>query len=81
VEHGVRVFEKRVLRRIFATKRDDVTGGCRGLHSKELGNMSSSPSVISITKLMGVRREGHVACKRKSKKAYTRRILVTKPDH
>jgi hypothetical protein len=40
-EHGltVRVFEKRVLRRIFGPKRDEVTGGRRKLHNDELQNL------------------------------------------
>jgi hypothetical protein len=35
-EHRQRVFENRVLRRIFGPKRDEVTGGWRKLHNKEL---------------------------------------------
>jgi hypothetical protein len=45
-EHGVRVFENRVLRRIFGPKRDEVTGGWRKLHNEELHNLYSSPSII-----------------------------------
>jgi truncated hemoglobin YjbI len=41
----VRVLENRVLRRIFGTKRDDVTGEWRKLHS-ELHNLYSSPDII-----------------------------------
>jgi hypothetical protein len=40
-------FESRVLRRIFGPKRDEVTGGWRKLHSEELHNLYSSPSIIS----------------------------------
>jgi hypothetical protein len=40
-EHRLRVFENRVLRRIFGPKRDEVTGGWRKLH-----NLYSSPSII-----------------------------------
>jgi hypothetical protein len=44
------VFENRVLRRIFGSKRDEVTGGWRKLHNEELHNLYSSPSVIRIIK-------------------------------
>jgi hypothetical protein len=38
-EHKLKVFEKRVLRRIFGPKRDGVTGGWRKLHNEELQNL------------------------------------------
>jgi hypothetical protein len=41
-EHRLRVFENRVLRRIFGSKRDEVTGGWRKLHDEELHNLYSS---------------------------------------
>jgi hypothetical protein len=46
----LRVFENRVLRRIFGPKRDEVTGGCRKLHNEELHNLYSSPDVIRTIK-------------------------------
>jgi hypothetical protein len=49
-EHKLRVFQNRVLRRIFGTKRDGVTGGWRKLHKKELHNLYSSTSIIRIIK-------------------------------
>jgi hypothetical protein len=45
-EHSLRVFENRVLRRIFGPKRDEVTGQCRKLHNEELHNLYSSPDTI-----------------------------------
>jgi hypothetical protein len=45
-EHRLKVFEKRVLRRIFGPKRDEVTGEWRKLHSGELHNLFSSPDII-----------------------------------
>jgi hypothetical protein len=45
-EHRLRVFETRVLRKIFGPKRDEVTGEWRKLHSEELRNLYSSPSII-----------------------------------
>jgi hypothetical protein len=44
------LFEKRVLRRIFGLKRDEVTGGWRTLHYEELRNLYSSPSIIRMIK-------------------------------
>jgi hypothetical protein len=44
-EHRLRVFEKRVLRRIFGPKRNEVTGDWRKLHNEELNNLCSSPNV------------------------------------
>jgi hypothetical protein len=49
-EHILRVFENRVLRRIFGPKRDEVIGGWRKLHNEELHNLYSSPSLIRIIK-------------------------------
>jgi hypothetical protein len=60
-EHKLRVFENRVLRRIFGTQRDGVTGGWRKLHKEELHNLYSSPSIIRIIKSMRMRWAGHVA--------------------
>jgi hypothetical protein len=47
-EHRLRVFENRVLRRIFGPKRDEVTGEWRKLHNEELElhNLYSSPYII-----------------------------------
>jgi hypothetical protein len=45
-EHRLRVFENRVLRRIFGPKRDEVTGGWRKLHNEELRDFCSSPRII-----------------------------------
>jgi hypothetical protein len=45
-EHRLRVFENRVLRRIFGPKGDEVTGEWRKLHNKELHDLYASPSII-----------------------------------
>jgi hypothetical protein len=49
-ERGLRVFEKRMLRRIFGPKRDEVTGECRKLHNEELKDMYSSPNIVGVIK-------------------------------
>jgi hypothetical protein len=49
-EHRLRVFENRVLRRIFGPKRDEVTGELRKLHNEELHNLYSSPDIIRQVK-------------------------------
>jgi hypothetical protein len=45
-EHRLRVFENRVLRRIFGPTRDEVMGEWRKLHSGDLHNLYSSPDII-----------------------------------
>jgi hypothetical protein len=59
--HKLRVFENRVLRRIFGPKWDGVTGGWRKLHNEELHNLYSSPSIIRIIKSRRMKWAGHVA--------------------
>jgi hypothetical protein len=49
-EHRLRVFENRVLRRIFGSKRDQMTGEWRKLHNEELHNLFSSPDIIKQVK-------------------------------
>jgi hypothetical protein len=77
-EHRLRVFENRVLRRIFGPKRDDVTGEWRKLHSEELHNLYSSPDIIRQVKSRRMRWAGHVARMGKEGKVY--KVLVGKPE-
>jgi hypothetical protein len=49
-EHRLRVFENRVLRRIFGHKRDELIEEWRKLHNEELHNLYSSPDVIRQVK-------------------------------
>jgi hypothetical protein len=77
-EHRLRVFENKVLRRIFGPKRDEVTGEWRKLHNKELCNFYSSPSIIRIIKSRRMRWVGHVG--RMGEKGNSYRLLVGKPE-
>jgi hypothetical protein len=54
------VFEKRVLRRIFGPKRDEVTRGWRKPHNEELHNLCSSPIIIRMMKSKRMRLAGQV---------------------
>jgi hypothetical protein len=60
-ENRLRVFENRVLRRIFGPKRDEVTGEWRKSHNEELHNLFSSPDIIRQVKSRRMRWAGHVA--------------------
>jgi hypothetical protein len=60
-EHRLRVFENRVLRRIFGLKRNEVTGGWRKLYNEELHNLYSSASIIRMIKSRRMRWAGYVA--------------------
>jgi hypothetical protein len=77
-EHRLRVFENRVLRRIFGPKRDKVTGEWRKLHNEELHDLYSSPTVIKIIKSRRMRWAGHVSRMEEKRNAY--RLLVGKPE-
>jgi hypothetical protein len=59
-ENRLRVFENRVLRRIFGPKRDEVAG-LRKLHKEELHILYSSPNIIRQIKSRRMRWAGHVA--------------------
>jgi hypothetical protein len=50
-ERGLRVFENRVLRRVFGPKRDVVTGEWRKLHNEELRNLYALPSIVRVVKI------------------------------
>jgi hypothetical protein len=77
-EHRLRVFENRVLRKIFGPKRYEVTGEWRKLHNEELHNLYSSPDIIRQIKSRQMRWTGHVAHKGEEKKVY--KVLVGKPE-
>ena len=58
----MRVFENRVLRRMFGPKRDEVTGEWRKLHNEELNDLYSLPNDVRAIKPRRMRWAGHVAC-------------------
>jgi hypothetical protein len=60
-EHRLRVFENRVLRKIFGPKRDGVTEEWRRLHNEELNDLYLSPNIIRVIKFRRMRWAGHVA--------------------
>jgi len=60
-EHRLRVFENRVLRRIFGPKRDEVMGEWRKLHNEEVNDLYSSPNTVQVIKSRRMRWAGHVA--------------------
>jgi hypothetical protein len=49
-EHRLRVFEKRMLRRILGPRRGEITGRWRKLHNEELHNFISSPDIVIMIK-------------------------------
>jgi hypothetical protein len=69
-EHRLRVFENRVLRRMFEPKSDGVTGEWRKLHNEELNDLYSSPSFVRVIKSRRMGWTVHVARMRKGE-AYT----------
>jgi hypothetical protein len=77
-EHRLRVFENRILRRIFGPKRAEVTEEWRKLHSEELHNLYSSPDIIRQVKSRRMRWAGHVVRMGEERELY--KVLVEKPE-
>jgi hypothetical protein len=76
-EHRLRVFENRVLRRIFGLKREE-DGSWRKLHNDELHNLYSSPNTVRVIKSRRMRWAGHVARIGEGRGVY--RVLVGRPE-
>jgi hypothetical protein len=77
-EHRLRMFENRVLRKLFGPKRDEVTGEWRKLHNKKLNDLYSSPNIVRVVKPRRMRWAGHVA--RMGEERGVHRLLVGKPE-
>jgi len=77
-ERRLRVFENRVLRRIFEPKWYEVTREWRKLHNEELNDLYCSPNIVRVIKYRRIRWEGHVARMRERRDVY--RVLVGKPE-
>jgi hypothetical protein len=72
------VIENRMLRRIFRSKRDEVTGEWRKLRNEELNALYSSPNIVRVIKSNKMRWAGHVARMGEGRGVY--RVLVGKPE-
>jgi hypothetical protein len=77
-EYRLRVFENRVLRRIFGPKRDEVTREWRKLNNGELHNLYSLPNTFRQIKSRRMRWAGHLALMEEGRNMY--RVLVGKPE-
>jgi len=77
-ERRLRVFENRVLRRVFGPKRDEVTGEWRKLHNEDLSDLYSLPNIVRVVKSRRMRWVGHVASMGQGRVVY--RVLVGKPE-
>ena len=77
-ERRLRVFENRMLRRIFGPKRDEVTEEWRKLHNEELNDLHFSHNIVRVIKSRRIRWAGHVARMGERRGIY--RVLVGKPE-
>jgi len=77
-ERKLRVFENRVLRRLFGPRRDEVTGEWRKLHNEERSDLYSSPNIVRVLKSRRMRWAGHVARMGDRRGIY--RVLVGKHE-
>jgi len=59
-KHRLKLFKNRLLKRIFAPKRVEVTGEWRKLHNEELNDLYSSPTIVRVIKSRRIRWSGHV---------------------
>jgi hypothetical protein len=76
-EHRLRIFENRVLRKIFGSKREE-DGSWRKLHNDELHSLYSSPNIIRVIKSKRVRWAGHVV--RMGEGNGVHRVMAGRPE-
>jgi len=77
-ERKLRVFENKVLRRLFGPRRDEVARECMRLHNEELNDLYSSPNIVRVIKSGRMRWAGHVTRVGEERGVY--RVLVRKPE-
>jgi hypothetical protein len=77
-ERKLRVFENKLLRRIFGSRRDEVTGYCRRLYNVELNDLYSSRNIVRVIKSRRMRWAGHIARIGEEREVY--RFLVGKTE-
>ena len=77
-ERKLRMFENRVLRRIFGPRKGEVTVDWRRLHNEALNDWYSSPNIVRVIKSRRMRWAGHVARMGEERGVY--RVLVGKPE-
>jgi len=77
-ERKLRLFENKVLRRIFGSKKEEVTGEWRKLHNETLNDLYSSPNIFQVIKLRRMSWAGHVARMGERRGVFS--VLVGKPD-
>jgi len=77
-ERKLRVLENMVLRRIFGSRRDEVTGEWMRLHNEELNDLYCSPDIVRVITSRRMRWAGHVARMGEERGVY--RVLVGKPE-
>jgi hypothetical protein len=76
-EHRLRVFENRVLRRIFGPKREE-DGSWRKLHNDKIHSLYSSPNIVWVIKSRRMRWAGHLARMGEGRDVY--RVLFGRPE-
>jgi hypothetical protein len=76
-EHRLRVFENRMLRRIFGPEREEDRLW-RKLHNDELHSLYSSLNIVRVIKSRRIRWAGHVACMGEGRNVF--RVLVGRPE-
>ena len=77
-ERKLRVFENRVLRRIFGPRSEEVTGEWWRLRNEELIHLYPSPNIVRVIKSRRMRWAGYVARMGEKRRVY--RVLVGKPE-